>query len=348
MLIKGKSGPNPLKGWQVDRVAISFVGHDLQRPEGILAEPDGTLWTADARGGVMKIAPDGTQTLITQSVDTHFDLTNDARNSLLHGTLPNGIAFASNGDILIANFGTDRLEIMTRDGSTRVLCDSIDGTPMGKVNFVLRDSKDRVWITVSTRINPWSRAVNAALADGYIALLDDKGLRIVADGFAFTNEIRLDADEQWLYVAETTGKRVSRLRVQRDGSLVDREVYGPSNLGAGVIDGIAFDSYGNLWATMIFADRLIAITPDGELIEILSDGDSAATAKFEAEFATGDPVPFEIMAACGGTIAPWLASITFGGPDLRTAYLGSLRGTTLPAFRSPVAGFPMVVHWHKK
>jgi hypothetical protein len=53
------------------------------------------------------------------------------------------------------------------------------------------------------------------------------------------------------------------------------------------------------------------------------------------------------MAACGGTIAPWLASITFGGPDLRTAYLGSLRGTTLPAFRSPVAGLPMV-HWHKK
>jgi gluconolactonase len=94
MLIKGKSEPNPLKGWQVDRAAISFVGHDLQRPEGILAEPDGTLWTADARGGVMKIAPDGTQTLITQSVDTHFDLTNDARNSLLHGTLPNGIAFA--------------------------------------------------------------------------------------------------------------------------------------------------------------------------------------------------------------------------------------------------------------
>jgi gluconolactonase len=347
MLIKGKSGPNPLKGWQVDRTAISFVGHDLQRPEGILAESDGTLWTADARGGVMKIAPDGTQTLITQSVDTHFDLTNDARNSLLHGTLPNGIAFASNGDILIANFGTDRLEIMTRDGSTRVLCDSIDGTPMGKVNFVLRDSKDRIWITVSTRINPWSRAVNAALADGYIALLDDTGLRIVADGFAFTNEIRLDADEEWLYVAETTGKRVSRLRVQPDGSLVDREVYGPSNLGAGVIDGIAFDSYGNLWATMIFADRLIAITPDGELIELLSDGNSAATAKFEAEFATGDPVRFEIMAACGGTIAPWLASVTFGGPDLRTAYLGSLRGTTLPAFRSPVAGLPMV-HWHKK
>ena len=28
-------------------------------------------------------------------------------------------------------------------------------------------------------------------------------------------------------------------------------------------DGIAFDALGNLWATMIFADRLVAITPEG-------------------------------------------------------------------------------------
>jgi hypothetical protein len=50
------------------------------------------------------------------------------------------------------------------------------------------------------------------------------------------------------------------------------------------------------------------------------------------------------MLACAGSIAPWLASITFGGKDLRTVYLGSLRGTTIPSFRSPVAGLPMV-HW---
>ena len=33
------------------------------------------------------------------------------------GTLPNGLAFAANGDILIANFGTDLLEVMSRDGA---------------------------------------------------------------------------------------------------------------------------------------------------------------------------------------------------------------------------------------
>jgi gluconolactonase len=335
---------NPLRDWRIDPATIRYVGKDLQRPECILAERDGTLWSADARGGVMRIDANGSQRLIVQEADPHFDVDANAAASLLSGTLPNGLAFARNGDILISNFGTDRLELMTRDGRTRVLADRIDGKPMGKVNFVLRDSRDRLWVTVSTQVNPWSDAVTPNLADGCICLFDEKGTRIVADGFKFTNEIRLDANEEWLYVAETTGKRVSRLRVQPDGSLTDREIYGPSNLGDGVIDGIAFDAHGNLWATMIFADRLVAITPEGDLLELLNDGDPQATARFETEFASGTPVSFETLMACGGRICPWLASITFGGPDLKTVYLGGLRATRIPAFASPVEGLPMV-HW---
>lgn len=344
-LLRKGLGPNPLAGFQVELAALSFHGHDLQRPECILAESNGTLWTADARGGVMRIAPSGGQTLICQTADSHFDLSGQAEESLISGTLPNGLAFSKDGDILISNFGTDRVEIMDRTtGRTRILHDSIDGRPMGKVNFVLRDSRDRIWITVSTRVNPWTAAITPSIADGYIALVDDKGPRIVADGFRFTNEIRLDAAEEWLYVAETTGKCVTRLKVAADGSLSGRETYGPSSLGAGVIDGICFDAYGNLWATMIFADRLVAITPRGELLELANFGNAQATAAFEKAFTKDVSVPFEILAACGGTVAPWLASITFGGPDLRTVYLGSLRGTTLPSFRSPVAGLPMI-HW---
>jgi len=343
-LIRTAPGPNPLRGFQLDPASIRRVGTGLQRPECILAERDGTLWAADARGGVVRIGADGSQTLIAQAPDPHFDLSAAAADSLLAGTLPNGLAFAANGDLLIANFGTDRLERMTRSGETRVMLDSIDGRPLGKVNFVLRDRQDRIWITVSTMINPWSDAVNSTLADGAIILIDDRGPRIVADGFRFTNEIRFDAAEEWLYVAETTGKRVTRLRVQPDGSLTDCETYGPSSLGTGVVDGITFDAYGNLWATMIFADRLVAITPDGDLLELLDDGDPAATARFEAAFATGKPVPFEVLIDCGGTICPWLASVTFGGGDLSTVYLGGLRSENIPCFASPVPGLPMV-HW---
>jgi gluconolactonase len=46
----------------------------------------------------------------------------------------------------------------------------------------------------------------------------------------------------------------------------------------------------------------------------------------------------------GDGLAPRMASITFGGHDLRTVYIGSLRGTALPTFRSPVPGVPLP-HW---
>jgi len=205
-------GDNPLIGFQVDPSEIGRIGNDLKRPECILAERDGTLWAADARGGVMRIGRDGSQQLIVQTPDSRFDLSGaNAARSLLSGTLPNGLAFASNGDILISNFGTNRLEQMSRSGETKVLLDRIDGKQLGKVNFVLRDRKDRIWITISTMVNPWSDAISSSLADGSVILIDPKGPRIVADGFRFANEIRFDANEEWLYIAETTGKNMNRL-----------------------------------------------------------------------------------------------------------------------------------------
>jgi gluconolactonase len=335
---------NPLIGWQVDPATIRTIGRDLSRPECVLAERDGSIWTADGRGGVMHIRPDGNQQLITPVTDSNLGGGANPGRGLVDGSLPNGLAFARNGDLLIANFGTDVLEVMTRDGRSRAVYDNIEGAPLGKVNFVLRDSRDRIWITVATRTSPWTNAACKTLADGYIAVLDEDGLRIVADGFVFTNEIRLDAREEWLYVAETCARRVSRLRVGADGSLRDREVFGPSSLGSGAIDGIAFDAYGNLWATMIFADKLVAITPDGELLTLFDDGDHDAAARFDAELDSGRVVSVETMAATGGKIAPWLTSLTFGGKDLRTVYLGSVKGNTIPYFDSPVTGLPMI-HW---
>jgi sugar lactone lactonase YvrE len=337
--------PNPVDGFAVDRDQLSYIGNDLQRPECILAERDGTLWSADARGGVMRIRPDGSQTIVTQTLDQSFSHTADEVVRFTQGTLPNGLAFAANGEILIANFGTDRLEVMSRTGETRVLLDEIEGQPIGKVNFVLRDSRERLWLTVSTRVKNWMEAVQGPdLCDGYIALLDERGVRIVADGFHSTNEIRFDANEEHLYVVESTAQCVSRLRVGADGSLSGREVYGPSRIApVGFVDGIAFDVAGNLWGTVNMSDKIFAITPEGDLRLLLVDDNPAPSLVWEKAFNERRLTP-EIMLACGGTIAPWFASVTFGGPDLRTVYIGSLRGTRIPYFRSPVAGLPMI-HW---
>lgn len=338
---------NPLKGFRISRDDLQFVGKDLQRPECILAERDGTLWSADARGGVMRIEPDGSQRLIAQQADNHFAGTTDLARRFTEGTLPNGLAFARNGDILISNFGTDRLEVMTREGSSRVLYDSIDGKPIGKVNFVLRDSKDRIWLTVSTRIKNWMEAIRPGLDDGFIALADERGLRIVADGLHFTNEVRLDAKEEYLYAVETCGRRITRFRVGEDGSLSRREIFGPSDFGpAGFPDGCAFDSYGNLWVTLVMAEKLIALTPDGEMLTLYDDGKPDRIAALEAGYQSGRPTPEQMMET-RSSVTPWIASVTFGGADLRNAYIGTLFGTNIPWFRSPVPGLPMV-HWSER
>ncbi|HSV48040.1 MAG TPA: SMP-30/gluconolactonase/LRE family protein [Ramlibacter sp.] len=335
---------NPLAGWHVDRADIGYWGHDLQRPECILAERDGTLWTADARGGVVRIAPNGEQQVIAQRASQGVGTGATADQLMMGGTLPNGLAFDRDGNILIANFGTDAIELMTREGASRTLYDRIDGQPLGKTNFILSDSRGRIWFTVTTRQVPWTRSINEKTADGYVGLIDEHGIRIVADGFVGTNEIRLDEKEEWLYVVETNARRISRLRVAGDGSLGDREIYGPSDLG-GFPDGFAFDSVGNLWITLILTERLIALTPEGEVLTLLDDGNPEALARYEAHYAAGTTTP-ELMGACRGTLAPMMASLTFGGPDLHTVYLGSLGGTTLPFFRSPVAGLPMS-HWSR-
>ncbi len=342
---------NPLDDFSVDPAKIRYIGEDLQRPECILAERDGSLWSADARGGVIHIRPDGTQRFIGQRIDARFgraadESAADFEDKFTRGTLPNGLAFDAAGNFLISNFGTDRLELMTRDGETKILFDRIGGQAIGKVNFVLRDSKNRVWITVSTRYNPWTEAVALRIDDGYIAVWDEHGLRIVAEGFYFTNEIRLDADEHWMYIAETSGPRISRMRLDESQPggvrLVDREVFGPANLGA-YPDGIAFDAFGNLWCTLVMVDQLIALTPHGEVRVLFDDGDAAASAHLRKRIAQ-EKVRSEDMQKAHGTVAPWLASVTFGGPDLRTVYLGSLLGKRIPYFRSPLAGLPMA-HW---
>jgi sugar lactone lactonase YvrE len=346
MLIKTMQ-QNPLKDWKVRREDIRFLGRELQRPECILAEPDGTVWSADARGGMVKLNRNGSQKIINPfrgvrgaNAAPLTAVEDNERYIKAKGSLPNGVCFDRNGDFIIANWGTNHIERMTRSGQMSTLLTDIEGRPLGKTNFPLRDSKGRIWFSVTTCTEPWSDQINTRATDGYIALIDEKGARVVAEGFCGTNEIRFDDREEWLYVVESTGWQISRLRARPDGTLYDREVYAKL---PGFPDGFAFDDFGNLWITLIFTDQLIAVTPEGEILMLLDDSDPE-TRKNLFEAYDKRAVTPEILAATAGTICPWMASLSFGGRDLRTVYLGSLRGTRVPFFKSPVAGQKMI-HW---
>src|SRR3712207_5830151 len=116
----------------------------------------------------MRVAPDGSQDLVLQATTGAARAGGggfEDRYVNAQGSLPNGLAFDADGDFLVANFGTDALEHMARDGRTRTLLDRVDGQPLGKANFVARDTKGRLWLTVTTRTNPWTRSVAEKIAD---------------------------------------------------------------------------------------------------------------------------------------------------------------------------------------
>lgn len=331
---------NPLKDWRVDPSQITLTGRGLQRPECVLAEKSGDLWVADLRGGVVHIAPGGAQRVIVPQ-DGGGPFAPDVATPNIDGnqgfSMPNGLCFDDKGDFFIANFGTNRIEHLTRDGRWRLVFDQLDGRDLGKTNFPAIDAKGRFWYTVTASTRAWAeRAKGGVQADGYIVLVDDKGPRVVMTGVSGANEIRFDDDSGWVYVAETSADHMTRFRVSDDGVVSDREIYGPERLG-GNPDGFAFDAFGNLWTTLIGQDKLVAITPDGEVLTLWEDGDREIKARN-----TG---PLGLGRQPGDGLAPRMASITFGGPDLCTVYIGSLQGTSLPTFRSPVPGKPLS-HWN--
>lgn len=338
---------NPLNHWRLDPQSIAFVGQDLQRPECIIAQPNGDLLVADARGGVMHIDPQGQQRLIAPNADVDADTEVNFEDRYVKSqgaSLPNGLAMTDDGDFIICNWGLDRIEKLNAStGEIEVLYDQLDGQPLGKTNFPLIDSKGRIWFTVTTTMQPWTESINSDQLDGYIGVIDEHGIRMVVGQLGGANEIRFDDHEEWLYVVESNVRRISRFRLTDDGNLIDREVYGPEEL-EGFPDGFAFDEYGNLWVTLVMVDKLIAITPEREVITILDDSNPEANALLNQHYRQKTLTP-EIMQASHGKLAPWMASITFGGADMKTVYLGSLQGTRIPYFRSPVAG-QKLRHWN--
>ncbi len=316
-----------LQNFKLNLSDIKFVGKNLHRPESVIAEKDGTLWISDGSGGVTKMTPDGTETKIGTNI----------------GGEANGLAMDKDGNLYIANIGDGNFYKMSRDGKAEVLLSEIDGKPLGSPNFVFMDSKNRLWLSVITRHHPWVAGFMAGAHDGCIILIDDKGPRLVADNIFLCNEIRLDAQEKYLYVAETAASHILRFPVNEDGGLGEREIFGPENLGVGaMVDGFTFDAEGNLWVTTVLRNGLVIITPEGEAHTVFEDP-SEMMDTVMGKIANGTFQPEDMFTLVGKTIQ-FPTSVAFAGPDLKTVYMGSLAMPHLLSFQSPVPGLPLH-HW---
>jgi sugar lactone lactonase YvrE len=286
---------------KIDNPQIQTIGDGLTRPEGVMALDDGSVRTADAYGRCAAIEADGRTTFFGQL-----------------GGLPNGICIDLEGNCIVANIGNGEVQSLSPDGRHTVLMTEVQGKKMLTPNFPFLDFSGRLWVSNSTDNPDIDASLRAPVPDGCLVLMaNGRPPKIVAQGICFANGVAVDADEKYVYVAETMKRRILRFRIYADDKAGPVEVYGPGFLGRlGFPDGIAFDEAGNLWVAFPFSNAVGYIDPQGDL-EIYAE----------------DPQ---------GKILNRPANICFGGKDRRTAFIGSLGGANVPCFEAPHPGLRLV------
>ncbi len=311
---------------------VRFVGNGLARPECVLANAAGDLFTADWRGGVAHLRRDGSQALYAGPGPDGLALK------------PNGIALLHDGSFLLAHLGDDAGGVfhLQRDGRITPWLMRAQGVDLPPTNFVVEDAAGRFWVTVSTRRRPRALGYTRQCDDGFIVRVDARGAAIVADGLGYTNEVAMHPSGRWLYVNETFARRLSRFALRHDGSLGAKEVI--TEFGAGTFpDGLAFDEEGHVWVVSIVSNRLIRVAPNGAPSTWLEDSNAEHLTAVEQAFEVGKMGRAHLDGAPSQGLRN-ISSIAFAGSDRQTAVLGCLLGDRLATLRLPVAGLAPQ-HW---
>ena len=178
-----------LEGDRLSRVLWSAGGRDLILPNFPAFGPDGTLFVSDSggwnrhRGMVAALRPDGSTEVVDDTTLTRFpngcavtpdgkelwvlqsegedlhrlDLTAGGRPELLlriPGTVPDAIAFPSEGRALIGSYRPDRIYHLAADGALGILAEDPQGTMLAAPTNVCFAGED-LSALVSANLGRW-------------------------------------------------------------------------------------------------------------------------------------------------------------------------------------------------
>ncbi|HVI32571.1 SMP-30/gluconolactonase/LRE family protein [Phenylobacterium sp.] len=298
--------------------AFEKVALGIDRPEDVVVGKDGRVFAADHQCAVAELMGGGSFHRMGPK-----------------GGAPNGINMDAQGRIVIANFGIYDREpgplqrFDPASGLHETLLTEVEGRRLTSSNYPVIDRAGNIWCANSTHAETWPQALDGR-DDGFLFVLrPDGSASVVAEGLKFPNGLALSADERFLYCAQTSAADVVRFPVLPGARLGPAERYGPV-LGElmrpgepapehgtlGYTDGIGFDAEGNLWVCLPGANRVVAISPRREVTSVIYDP--------------------------SGQIVNHPTNVTWGGPDLKDLYIGSIRADYVLKARSPVAGQPQV------
>jgi hypothetical protein len=112
-----------------------------------------------------------------------------------------------------------------------------------------------------------------------------------------------------------------------------------------MLDGFTIDSERGLWVTALVSNRLWYVPAGGAPRLLIEDCEARHLHDLRAAIAQDDGVGREFLYEERVSTLKNVSSITFGGEDLKTAYLGNLCDDAIYKLQLPVAGIKPA-HWH--
>lgn len=171
---------------------------------------------------------------------------------------PAGIGFAPDGAALVATALDRRLVRVGSDGTLTVVSD-LSAITRSLLNDMVVDAQGRAWVGDTG----FRFGTDEPEAPGALLVVDAAGPRVAADGIGFPNGLAVTPDGRTLYLAETTGRRITAFDVADDGTLSGRRVH---VMLADQPDGLCLDAEGCLWVPLLFRGEFQRISPQGTVL----------------------------------------------------------------------------------
>lgn len=257
---KGTSDAAALPTWTYDSSFVFPGDRSLTRPEDGIALSDGRLIVADQVHGLRLVETDGTSKPFGDLVAAGY-----THRPPEHSGGANGITLEPSGThLLLADvFGGAIYRVDVSSGATEKLYQHRYG-----INTAVRDSRGAIWFTQSAHNTPeagearlWA-AVDIQRPEGALFRLGSQDGRLadeaetIVDSLFFANGLAIDETSGNLYVAETTGGRVLRYRVDLGaGRVSDRSVF----VDSVAADNLELDGEGHLWVALPLTNEVLVV-----------------------------------------------------------------------------------------
>lgn len=207
--------------------------------EGPRPAPDGSLYFSDVhRGGVRRLAPDGTVEVVVPK-----------RRGV------GGIALHADGGLVISG----RNVCHVRDGETRIVYQRDD---VGGFNDLFTDAAGRVYVG-SMCDDPFDLSITERRTGHCYRLGADGGVEVLYDGVGLSNGIGFSPDGRRLYHVDTAARAIVVHDVDDDGELLPGSRARFAAVEQGFPDGLAVDAEGGVWVASYGGHGVLRYRPDG-------------------------------------------------------------------------------------